>query len=73
MKQVQLVEITSFIEIATQYFQHVSDAITKKVSDHFSSDLNHMRRLTVLYYRTTKPCLIISINKLLQARSGSSN
>ena len=31
MKQVQLVEITSFIEFAPQYFQHVSEAIINKV------------------------------------------
>ena len=31
MKQVQLVEITSFIEFAPQYFQHVSEAIMNKV------------------------------------------
>lgn len=32
MKQVQMVEITSFIETAPQYFQHVSEAIKNEVS-----------------------------------------
>lgn len=33
MKQVQMVEITSFIETALQYFQHVSEAIKNEVSN----------------------------------------
>ena len=32
MKQVQLVEINSFIEIAPKYFQHVAEAIKNKVT-----------------------------------------
>ena len=31
MKQVQMVEITSFIDTALQYFQHVTEAIKNNV------------------------------------------
>ena len=31
MKQVQMVEITSFIEIAPRYFQHVLEAVKNEV------------------------------------------
>ena len=31
MKQVQMVEITAFVEIAPQYFQHVSEAVKNEV------------------------------------------
>ena len=34
MKQVQMVEITSFIDTALQYFQHVTEAIKSDVSQH---------------------------------------
>lgn len=33
MKQVQMVEITSFIDTALQYFQHVTEAIKSDVRD----------------------------------------
>ena len=34
MKQVQMVEITSFIEIAPKYFQHVLEAVKNEVRMH---------------------------------------